>query len=177
MAFQTQKLLRCFSLGLAISLVGWSDSFADISYSELSLELHAQAKDITVAESYPQARNLLVQALTADPSNSSAYIQLGRLNMLEENFEEASRLLKIGLEIEPSSRQANLWRGQSELALGNIDSAKEALKLLSDVCDDCSEKRELEKAIADKNAALDDKPDTKAADVKAPATSTPPAKK
>ena len=73
MLFQPTKLIRCFTLGLAISMVGVSTGFADISYSDLSVELQAQAKAIMVEGDPPKARNLLVQALTADPSNASAY--------------------------------------------------------------------------------------------------------
>lgn len=178
MLFQPTKLIRCFTLGLAISMVGVSTGFADISYSDLSVELQAQAKAIMVEGDPPKARNLLVQALTADPSNASAYIQLGRLNMLEEKFEEAARLMKIALEIEPSSRQANLWRGQSELQLDNLENAQNALEQLENLCADCSEKRELERAIADKRVALDRPSSEKAAAAKnASDTSTPPAEK
>lgn len=125
-------------------------------YQELSAQLLARAQaDIgqnkalsaaiengTVAENLaPEAlseiREVLTQALAANPKNTHAYLLLGALALAEKDNDAASRHAGTAVQIDPTMRDAYVLKVRADLGRGEIEPAHETQNQLLSLCGTC----------------------------------------
>lgn len=122
-------------------------------YQKLSRDLAYRARIAISQGGYDTAKDLLQQAIVADPVNARAYMLYGRSHALDNDPDEAVRLYGLGLNIDPTLRQALQWRGEAYITLDKLEQARESLMHLQSLCTDCDERLALEAAIAQKDGA------------------------
>ncbi len=82
-------------------------------------------------------RELLTQALVANPQNAQAYYVMAALALVESDHLEASRYGGTVLQIDPTLRDAYVVKGRADLARGERGAAQDSLNQLVSLCGSC----------------------------------------
>jgi tetratricopeptide (TPR) repeat protein len=100
------------------------------------------------AEKYRDAIELLQKVVQKEPAKADAWNYLGYSQRKTGMFEDALKSYTRALEIDPRHRGAHEYVGELYLQTDNLPKAEEHLKKLIEICGNCSEKKDLEKAVA-----------------------------
>jgi Flp pilus assembly protein TadD len=100
------------------------------------------------SEKYKDAIALLEKVVLKDPRKADAWNWLGYSQRKTGQFEPALKSYTRALEIDPKHKGAHEYLGELYLMTDNLPKAEELLKKLSGLCGSCSERKDLEKAVA-----------------------------
>ena len=92
-----------------------------------SAELVHRAIDLSDAEDFTGALNLLTRAITADPINAQAYFERGMVLLNLDQDANAVADFDRALAIDPDFPGARDWRSKALASLGDHQSAAEGL--------------------------------------------------
>lgn len=105
-------------------------------------------KAMVDAGKYSDAVPLLAAMTKADPKNADAWNLLGYSNRKLKNYDVAAAAYETALSINPGHLGALEYQGEMYLETGKGDLAKANLAKLKDLCGDCEEYEDLDKAVS-----------------------------
>jgi len=100
------------------------------------------------SEKYKDAIELLEKVVLKEPGKADAWNYLGYSQRKTGKYDDALKSYTRALDIDPKHRGAHEYVGELYLQTDKLPKAEEHLKKLSDLCGNCSEKKDLEKAVA-----------------------------
>jgi tetratricopeptide (TPR) repeat protein len=100
------------------------------------------------SEKYKDAIELLQKVVQKEPAKADAWNYLGYSQRKTGKYDDALKAYTRALDIDPKHRGAREYLGELYLQTDNLPKAEEQLKLLVQLCDGCSERKDLEKAVA-----------------------------
>ncbi len=100
------------------------------------------------SEKYKDAIQLLEKAVQKDPRKADAWNYLGYSQRKTGQYEAALKSYTRALELDPKHKGAHEYLGELYLMTDNLPKAEEQLKKLGELCGGCSERKDLEKAVA-----------------------------
>jgi tetratricopeptide (TPR) repeat protein len=100
------------------------------------------------SEKYKDAIQLLEKAVQKDPRKADAWNYLGYSQRKTGQYEAALKSYTRALELDPKHKGAHEYLGELYLMTDNLPKAEEQLKKLGELCGSCSERKDLEKAVA-----------------------------
>jgi tetratricopeptide (TPR) repeat protein len=100
------------------------------------------------AEKYKDAIELLEKVVLKEPGKADAWNYLGYSQRKTGKYDDALRSYTRALDIDPKHRGAHEYVGELYLQTDKLPKAEEHLKKLAEICGNCSEKKDLEKAVA-----------------------------
>lgn len=104
-------------------------------------------KDVK-AEKYKDAIERLEKVVLKEPGKADAWNYLGYSQRKTGKYDDALKSYTRALDIDPKHKGAREYLGELYLQTDNLPKAEEQLKMLSQLCDSCSERKDLEKAVA-----------------------------
>ncbi len=100
------------------------------------------------SEKYKDAIQFLEKAVQKEPRKADAWNYLGYSQRKTGQFDAALKSYTRALEIDPKHKGAHEYLGELYLMTDNLPKAEEQLKKLGELCGSCSERKDLEKAVA-----------------------------
>jgi Tfp pilus assembly protein PilF len=114
-----------------------------------SVDLEHQARQLMSAGKLEQAEDVLETALTVDPRNRDAFVDMGRVAEKQHLFGKAIRMTNKALEMEPNDPNAIAIQGVAMVEMGATARAQANLQKLQTICGGkaCPQIAELSAAI------------------------------
>lgn len=100
------------------------------------------------AEKYKDAIELLKKVVEKEPKKADAWNYLGYSQRKTGQLDAALKAYTNALDIDPKHKGAHEYLGELYLMTDDLPKAEEMLKKLAQLCGGCSERKELEKAVA-----------------------------
>lgn len=132
--------MRVSSLGLAAALTVASLSASlsgqrpDDQIDPRSMELAAQARAARAAGNFDGATDLLETAVTVDPRNRQAFLQLAEVADARDLPGKAIRLYREALLLEPNDTAALRGQGEALVKKGALNQAQQNLAKIRALC-------------------------------------------
>lgn len=148
------SVLKGFSAAILISLVAVTipPAFAagtdDGSSATASVGTYAEAKGLVYKKNYAQARAMLQDITRAEPGNADAWNLLGFSSRKLGDLKAASKAYAKALKLNPGHLGALEYQGEMFIQMGDAAKAKANLAALQNLCGNCEEMRDLQKALA-----------------------------
>lgn len=122
---------------------------ADDQIAPKSVQLQHQARDLMGAGKLSQAEDLLETALTVDPRNRSAFVDIARVAEKQHLFGKAIRMTNKALLLEPNDADAIAVQGEAMVEMGATARAQANLQKLQTICaKGCPQVAQLSAAIS-----------------------------
>ena len=113
-----------------------------------SAELQHQGETLLAAGKFEQAEDALEAALTIDPRNRSAFVDIARVAEKQHLFGKAVRMTSKALLLEPNDPDAIAVQGEAMVELGATARAQANLQKLHSICaQGCPQLAQLSSAI------------------------------
>ena len=129
-------LPRALMIGFAATMLAGpvSSQKPDDQLNAKSVELMHQGEALLATGKPSEAEDALEAALTADPRNRFAFVDLARVASKQKLFGKAIRLTNKALLLEPNDRDAIAVQGEAMVELGAVARAKDNLVKLQKLC-------------------------------------------
>jgi Flp pilus assembly protein TadD len=127
------RLLLIGFSGLALAAPGASQR-PDDQILPKSVELQHQARQLVAAGKFEQAEDLLETALSVDPRNRGAFVDIARVAEKQHLFGKAIRMTNKALQLEPNDPDAIAVQGEAMVELGATVRAQANLHKLQTIC-------------------------------------------
>ena len=125
-------LLITFAVPAAAAQVGAQK--ADDQIAAKSVQLQHQARELMSAGKLTQAEDLLETALTVDPRNRGAFVDIARVAEKQHLFGKAIRMTSKALLLEPNDPDAIAVQGEAMVEMGATARAQANLQKLQTIC-------------------------------------------
>ena len=99
-----------------------------------SVELQRQARALMSAGKLETAEDMLETALTVDPRNRGAFVDLARVAEKQHLFGKAIRMTNKALLLEPNDPDAIAVQGEAMVEMGAVARAQANLQKLQQIC-------------------------------------------
>ena len=129
-------LPRVLLIGFAgVALAGpVSGQRADDQINPKSIQMLHQGQTLMSAGKLDQAEDVLETALTIDPRNRWAFVELARVAEKQQLFGKAIRMTNKALQLEPNDPDAIAVQGEAMVQLGAVARAQANLQKLQTIC-------------------------------------------
>jgi Flp pilus assembly protein TadD len=139
----------CAAIALAVVATGAAEAREGAEEDAAAQDpSHVAARSAIAERRYPDAVQLLGEALARDPQNAETHNLLGYAHRRSGNLHRAFQHYHEALRLNPDHRGAHEYIGEAYLMSGNVGKAEEHLRRLDGLCPPtCEEREDLRKAI------------------------------
>ena len=143
------RLLRVGFAGVALASPVMSQR-ADDQIQPKSIELQRQARALLSAGKLEEAEDVLETALSVDPRNRGAFVDIARVAEKQHLYGKAIRMTNKALLLEPNDPDAIAVQGEAMVEMGATARAQANLLKLQSICGGkaCPQAAQLSAAIS-----------------------------
>jgi Flp pilus assembly protein TadD len=134
---------------LLAALLSAAATAADFGSAPAPQDPLAEARSALAAKDWKGAERELRRVIAKEPRNADAHNLLGYSLRWQERYEEALAAYGRVFEIDPKHLGAHEYIGRAYLKMGRRPEAERHLAQLRTLCGDCTEARDLAKALAE----------------------------